>query len=291
MSTENIHDTTPYITSCPVGCGSEFEITNICLAEGLLKSCVICGQLVSQCSELSFFDSMREFENPRGTLPFDKSDYNRLDRRTRKILSSAEKISGITARDMHLLDVGCSSGAFLKAVKNLGVKAEGVEPAAGPAMTASESGLNVTRGFLEDINFPEDHFNIITLFEVLEHLKDPLSLMVECNRILRPGGMAIIRTGNSASWTCGYMKERWEYFQISKHGGHVSFFNPLSLTYLAERSGFKIKKMMTYSVRFYEKGDVSYPVYRTAKIISELLNAPSSLLNKGHEILAFFKKL
>jgi 2-polyprenyl-3-methyl-5-hydroxy-6-metoxy-1,4-benzoquinol methylase len=148
----------------------------------------------------------------------------------------------------------------------------------------------VTRGFLEDIHFPEGAFNIITLFEVLEHLKNPLSLTRECNRILNPGGIVIIRTGNSASWTCRHMKERWEYFHISKHGGHVSFFNPFSIKHLAERSGFKSEKMITYAVRFYEKGDVSYPVYRIAKFFSELLNAPSSLFNKGHELLVYLRK-
>ena len=172
----------------------------------------------------------------------------------------------------------------------MGVKAEGVEPESGPAKTAAESGLKVTRGFLKDIHLPGESFNVITLFEVLEHLKDPLSLMRECNRILKSGGIVIIRTGNCASWTTGYMKGRWEYFHISKHGGHVSFFNPLSIEHLAERSGFKIEKMITYAVRFYERGDVSYPIYRIAKIFSELLNAPSSLFNKGHELLVYIRK-
>ncbi|MBN2062664.1 MAG: class I SAM-dependent methyltransferase [Deltaproteobacteria bacterium] len=279
-----------YITSCPVGCGNDFKDTDIILPEGPLRRCVICGQLVSQCSELRFHDSMKEFQDPRGTVPIDKSGARRLDRRTRKIISGAEKILGLIPQEMCLLDVGCSSGAFLSAARRMGLKAEGVEPEPGPAKTAAESGLKVTRGFLEDANFPGESFHIITLFEVLEHLKDSLSLMRECNRVLRPGGIAIIRTGNSASWTSAYMKGRWEYFHIAKHGGHVSFFNPFSIRHLAERSGFRIEKMTSYAVRFYEKGDVSYPIYRITKIFSELLNTPSSLFNKGHELLVYMKK-
>ena len=85
------------------------------------------------------------------------------------------------------------------------------------------------------------------------------------------------------------MKSRWQYFQIAHHGGYVSFFNPYSVRLLTERTGFTLQSVETRNVRFFEKGDVPPPVYRLAKIFSELLNLPARLLGKGHDLLAIIR--
>ena len=100
----------------------------------------------------------------------------------------------------------------------------------------------------------------------------------------------VFRTGNTDSWTARYMKGRWEYFHISKHGGHICFYNPTSMERLAERSGFIVGSIRTYGVRFYEKGEIPFILYRPAKIFSEMLNIPSIWFGKGHEILAYLRK-
>lgn len=279
-----------FILSCPVGCKSSLDSSDIVLPEGPLRRCDNCGQLVSICSEKQYWDSMEEFDDPDGTTPADRSDYKRLEKRTRRIITRAQSIVNLPPKDMRLLDVGCSTGAFISVAKKMGVNVTGVEPAAGPVKTARETGLNVHQGFLEDIKFPEGSYNIITIFEVIEHLKDPVSLMKECFRILNPGGLVVFRTGNAGSWTSRFMKARWEYFHISKHGGHISFFNPLSIRKLAEQTGFSVEYIKTHSVRFYEREDVPYLAYRTAKIFSELLNMPSTWFGKGHELLVYIRK-
>lgn len=177
------------------------EISKIVLPEGPLKRCTECGQLVSQCSEELYWNSMEEFDDPKGTIPCERSDVKRLVRRTNKIVSKIENLLGKDRREIHLLDVGCSSGTFISVVNNLGVNAEGVEPAAGPAGTAQAAGLRVYQGFLEEIQLPEESFDVVTVFEVIEHLKNPTGLVQECHRILRTGGLMVFRTGNTDSWT------------------------------------------------------------------------------------------
>jgi len=109
-------------------------------------------------------------------------------------------------------------------------------------------------------------------------------------QLLRCGGILVIGTANTASWTFMAMKSRWEYFHIDKHGGHVSFFNPDSMKILARKGGFVIDKIKTRSVSFFER-DACHPViYRTFKIISELIEAPSRWLGKGHDMLVFMRK-
>ena len=146
------------------------------------------------------------------------------------------------------------------------------------------------QGFLQEIEFPRGSFDVVTLFEVIEHLKDPLSLFKECFRVLCNGGLLVVRTGNTDSWSAHYMKGRWEYFNIEKHGGHISFFNPVSMHKLAERSGFIVESLRTHRVCFYQKGEVSFLFYRVTKSLSEILNTPSIWFDKGHELQVFLRK-
>jgi 2-polyprenyl-3-methyl-5-hydroxy-6-metoxy-1,4-benzoquinol methylase len=193
--------------------------------------------------------------------------------------------------DIHLLDIGCSSGALLHIAKALGfARAEGVEPAPLAAQSANSAGLKVTCGLLHEAHFPDASFDALTLFEVIEHLKAPADLLKECRRILRPGGVMLIGTGNTASWTVGAMKGRWEYFDIAGHGGHISFFNPTSIAMLARQCGFDVAQIKTRNVRFFEKNDVPRPLYKVAKLLSELLNLPAQALNKGHDMLVMLRR-
>ena len=131
---------------------------------------------------------------------------------------------------------------------------------------------------------------MVTLFEVIEHLKDPLSLLKECHRVLRQGGLLVIRTGNTSSWSSRYLKGRWEYFSIAAHGGHISFFNPVSMNKLAKRSGFLVESFKTHRVGFYQEGEIPFILYRPLKLLTDLLNMPSTWFGKGHELLVFLRK-
>jgi SAM-dependent methyltransferase len=276
----------PYVESCPVGCGSGLVDSGIFLPQGPLKRCSECGQLVSQCSEDLYWKSMDEFDDPKGTWPSGKAA-DRLLRHTKQIVRSVQGFLGKKRGEIRLLDVGCSNGAFISAAQSLGIRAAGVEPSAAPAQAAIESGLQVYQGFLQDIHLPEASFDVVTLFEVIEHLKDPLSLFKECHRVLHKGGLLVIRTGNTDSWTAHHRKDRWEYFSTSEHGGHISFFNPVSIGKLAQRSGFSVERLKTHRVSFYQKGEIPFLLYRPMKFFAELLNTPSTWFNKGHELQAF----
>ena len=273
----------------PVGCKGSLQNTDIILSEGCLLRCSVCGQLISQCSQSQYRQSMNEFDNPEGTLP-DSDSVERHFRRTRKWLSWISSKLNKPNHEIRLLDVGCSSGAFLTIANKLGFQAEGVEPAPQAAQGACSSGLKVHQGFLEDIKFPANTFDIVTMFEVIEHVRDAFSLLNECHRIIKPGGLLMIGTANTDSWTASIMKSRWEYFDITRHGGHISFFNPQSIRVLAERSGFKVESVRTHSVRFLEKEDATPVFYRMAKIIAELMNLPSRVFGKGHDMLIFMQK-
>lgn len=278
-----------FMKTCPVGCNAPLETTDHVLPEGALLRCTKCGQLLSQCTEERYWQSMEEFEAPQGTLPSERSLASRF-RRSKKFLDQIARLLDKSPGEIKLLDVGCSSGAFLADAVKMGFRAEGVEPAAAPVATAQAAGLNVRQGLLQDIGYADGQFDAVTLLEVIEHLQDPHALLQECRRILRPGGILLVGTGNADSWTFAAEGARWEYLSIAGHGGHVSFYNPQSMATLAKRSNFSVAAVRTRGVRFCEKSDCSKTVYRLAKIAGESLNFIAAALDKGHDMLVYLKR-
>ncbi len=279
-------DRLPYISACPHGCKAGLVDSDILMPEGPLKSCPACGQLISQCSEAVYLETSRYWDESDGTWPNEK-DMRRLTRRRTRTLKTVSRILKMESGAISLLDIGCSSGAFVWIAKQRGIDAQGVEPGEIPARRAHARGLKVHIGYLDDLTFPDKSFDVITLFEVIEHIKQPLALLNECRRILRPGGVMVIGTGNTDSWTCRMMKARWDFFDISLHGGHINFYSTASINALAAKTGFAVSRIRTSSVNIYEKSEVPAPLYRVAKIAAELLNFPSRILNKGHQMEAF----
>jgi 2-polyprenyl-3-methyl-5-hydroxy-6-metoxy-1,4-benzoquinol methylase len=186
-----------------------------------------------------------------------------------------------------LLDIGCSFGLFLTLAKNAGYIVTGVETAVDAAKSVSEQGLNIKCGYVQDLNLPESYYDVITLFEVIEHLASPVELLKECYRILRPGGLLLISTGNTDSWTASFLKENWDYFHVK---GHISFFNTVTLQEIARLAGFSVVSLETRRVKTRNKQSVSTFQYTIAKIMNELLSLPAKILNKGHDVFLILTK-
>lgn len=278
-----------YLTKCPVDTHTELLKTNILLPEGVLLKCKICKQLISQCTEKTYLASMLEFNDPIGTLPKLQS-LNRAFKLHAGRLKQFINILKRPANKIKLLDVGCSSGAFLNSATRLGFVAEGVEPARKAVDTAVKNGLNVKCGTLEAVQYNEQCFDVVTLFEVIEHLKDPVSLLKEIHRILKKNGILMIGTGNANSWTARILQSRWEYFSIKNHGGHISFFNPYSIKLLAEKTNFSCKNIITKNLKLSEKDNGNKIIYRMFKIISQMLNPIARLFNQGHDMIVILEK-
>jgi hypothetical protein len=77
---------------------------------------------------------------------------------------------------------------------------------------------------------------------------------------------------------------------MGRLGGHVSFFNPWSMTLLAQRTGFRLETMYTRNVRFVNRGDLAGAGYAWRKLLGELLERPAGMFNRGHDLLAFLRR-
>jgi 2-polyprenyl-3-methyl-5-hydroxy-6-metoxy-1,4-benzoquinol methylase len=274
--------------ACPNGCNSELQPSKLIVAEGELKKCPSCGQLVSSCSKDYYEKSNQEWNSEEGTWPSDR-DYARLFKRRKNDIYHIAKILSKDNSDIRILDVGCSNGSFVFIANSLGLQAEGIDPSEKAVNNGIKRGLKLHLGLLNDLAFDNDSFDAITLHEVIEHVSDPITLLKECARILRPNGVLLVGTGNTESWTRQMQKSKWDFFDMKKHGGHISFFSPKSLNILASRTGFSVVKVATHNVSYCEKGELPHILYRTIKIFTELLNLPAKLLMKGHQMEVFLK--
>jgi len=94
-----------------------------------------------------------------------------------------------------LLDVGCAAGTFLDIARKKGWNTRGVELSRWASqMAREERKLDVVTGTLEQAAFPDASFDVVTMWDVLEHVPDPVSLLREARRILRPGGVLYVNT-------------------------------------------------------------------------------------------------
>jgi len=279
-----------FITHCPVGCGAPLTASQIELPEGPLLRCSACGQLVSQCSADAYHVSLAKWDTAAGTLP-DSQSVRRHASVSRRRLETLLAVLGRGASAVKLLDVGCSSGAFLMIARELGFEAEGVEISPEASDAARRAGFRVHTGLLEEAGYPDASFDAIALVELLEHLREPRALLAECRRLLRPGGVVMATTPNGASWTARAMGAHWDVFSLQGMGGHVSFFNPGSLRLLAEREGFEIAKLETRQVRLAEKGQYPGVVYRLLKLLASALDMPSRMADAGHNLTLYARRV
>ncbi len=136
-----------------------------------------------------------------------------------------------------LLDVGCASGLFLEMMqRRAGWQVEGVElNQAAAQATSARLGVPVFAGPVEHANFPSASFDAVTMWDVLEHLHDPLPLLREVRRILRPAGVLFVRVPNAASYIARLCGRYWSGYDLPRH---MTLLSPQTLPLLLERAGF-----------------------------------------------------
>ncbi len=156
-----------------------------------------------------------------------------------RLATSINQLAGGFGR---LLDVGCGDGSFLAAMTLLGWEGIGTETHIPTVERLNSQGFNVMAGKLEELNFPDGHFNLMSMLEVIEHLHNPLEAVQEAHRLLAPNGMLYITTPNIRSVEFQLYKQRWVALEPPIH---LQLFSPETLTRLLEAAGFSRIEMKT----------------------------------------------
>lgn len=147
-----------------------------------------------------------------------------------------------------LLDVGCGNGRFVEDMQTLGWKAEGVEVDPRAACEARRRGLQVRNGKLTEIHFEDGCFDAVVINHVLEHVHDPVRLLEECHRILRPGGALRVFVPNAGGLGHRQFRRNWGGLDPPRHLYH---FTVSALGELGERAGFRVRLRASSAVDRY----------------------------------------
>jgi 2-polyprenyl-3-methyl-5-hydroxy-6-metoxy-1,4-benzoquinol methylase len=135
-----------------------------------------------------------------------------------------------------LLEIGCGNGSMQKGMSNLGWRVEGIDFDPAAAENCRRKGLNVHLGTLEELRYPEDHFDAITMSHLIEHVHDPAGLLRECRRILKPNGRLSLVTPNMNSLGHKVYGSSWLHLDPPRH---LHIFSAKALKNMLQRAGFR----------------------------------------------------
>jgi SAM-dependent methyltransferase len=171
-----------------------------------------------------------------------------------------------------LLDIGCAGGAFPVAARDCGFDVVGVEPSHWLADFAKRTyGLDVRQGILEDQRFPERSFDVITLWDVIEHLPQPTETLKLVHSLLKPDGMLFVNYPDIHSAAARLLGKRWPFWLSV----HLLYYTRTTMAAQMRRAGFDPlwfrSAWPSLPVGYVARRAVPY--FRPAAILAGALNA------------------
>jgi SAM-dependent methyltransferase len=175
----------------------------------------------------------------RGSLYYNNEFKDRVSELRLKLLADYGTTGGT------LLDIGCGKGQFVYAARKGGWDAWGVELDEGACEYARRQfGLEtVLPGTVADAALPGT-FDVVTLWDVIEHVPDPVQCLREAFDHLAPSGLIIVRTGNIRSWSFDRNPSRWWAFGSD----HRFYFSPGSLSHALSAAGFRVLDVLNREI-------------------------------------------
>lgn len=148
-----------------------------------------------------------------------------------------------------LLDVGCGDGRFVRYYANRGWDAVGFDfsPSAQAMAHQTNPNVRILGGHLHDHHLPAASFDVITLWQVLEHIRDPVSLLRSLRQLLKPGGLLVAAVPNIESFQSRLAGSRWFGLDVPRHLTH---FSPRTLRRTLETAGLRVHRINHFSFRY-----------------------------------------
>lgn len=162
----------------------------------------------------------------------------------------ALKIYFLVGRGKRVLDIGCGRGwtlYFLKKYFNY-TRVVGTQ-ISRPAFEYAQGTLKleVYDKDLLDLKIDSEAFDLVTMWHVLEHVKDPEAYIEKIYQLLKPHGYFIVEVPNLGSWTRNFVGKYWLGYDLRYH---LTFYSKKTLLQLLARHGFEIKKVRTFSLEY-----------------------------------------
>ncbi len=175
-------------------------------------------------------------------------------------------------RPGRVLDVGCAAGFFLSVMRDAGWDVTGLEPSApirraARALLGDEAVLAEPLGVAE---LPRRSFDLVTMWDVLEHLPDPVAALRAARVLLAPGGRLLVETQNVRSLAARVLGRRWQHY---KHAEHLHHFHAGTLERAFELAGLRtLHRTARYGGKLVSPAFVAERAGRVHPILSTVLS-------------------
>lgn len=180
-----------------------------------------------------------------------------------------------------LLDIGCSSGGFLRTLRGGAWKLHGIEMSPAMADRARvRTGANIFVGDALSASFGAECFDVVTCFDVLEHVCAPRQLLDRVSKWLRPGGIFYTMLPNINSWEARLFGSYWYGLELPRHFFH---FSPQSLRRTAEAVGLEAVSVVTQPTSYLEFSTR----YVWGEIFTRLGGSPTPLAKPAQRPIAW----
>lgn len=142
------------------------------------------------------------------------------------------------AQPGRMLDVGCAFGFAVEYAVSRGWDAYGIEPSTHAATSARKAlGDRVIQGTLDRHSFSAGHFDTILLWDVIEHVPDPVKTLEQAYALLKHGGILSLITPDCGSLLARLMGQHW--MEYAKPTEHIHFFTRQTMTQALTKAGFQ----------------------------------------------------
>lgn len=186
-----------------------------------LNRCRVCGTVFLGAYADAYVDELYDYYSAHQA----KSKDELFDPVTRRSYERVLRMFSQRGHGKRVLDVGCGAGSFVDAALSAGYTAEGIDLSRPAVEIATGFGLPVSRRdfFSEDIQAASR--DIVTLFEVIEHVPEPVAFLRRAEDVVRPGGLIYITTPNFGSLDRRVLGTKWRAI----HREHLTYFTPSTL--------------------------------------------------------------
>ena len=236
-----------------------------------IKECKSCHFAWQYPRGRSIGESADWFENAYLDKSYTNCDYFDTEKKREIAQLEADHVASLSTEKHVLLDIGAGSGIFAEVMAERGWHVTAVDPAMHEERFENHTTVKAIKGTLDDI--PEGQlFDVITLWDVIEHVESPLELIKSSMKYLKKGGWLVIETGNYKSGVRVEGKKRHWIYQLD----HRWYFSPESMNILLEECGFKHIEILAKSLRPTWKGNVSYVWPSKVHLLKSMIKKPFS---------------
>ncbi|HXZ35942.1 MAG TPA: class I SAM-dependent methyltransferase [Thermodesulfobacteriota bacterium] len=159
------------------------------------------------------------------------------------------------------LDIGCGQGAFLQLLRRQGWAVQGTELMEEPARRARQAGIPVFLGEIQEGQLGEGSLDLVTLWHVIEHLRDPAGMLRRISLMVGKKGLVALSTPNVESTQARVFRERWFHLDPPRH---LYLFSPETLHHLMAQAGFRMIYLNHFSLEQNPYGWVQSALNRMA---------------------------